>query len=217
VPALTRFIGLVAVFVVASGCDGVFRFDENLPTADAGGPLGPADASPFDDGPAADAPLALDAARVADAPAADLPTVSDLRPDRAPDLGVDRPFDLPPDEGGDSPLVGWTPDRCMGAGCNLECRANPSCSGACGATCHARCRNSTGCSLTTADDADLECREGATCAFVISGGSVRCREGARCSVRCLGACTLNCEDARCTLRCAADTALRTVTGTARCP
>jgi hypothetical protein len=214
--------GLVAL--AALGCNGVFRFDDVVPAEDAAPIPGPADAA-APAAAAADAPVAtpigpVDAAIVDTRPASELRPldVAQPRADGPVDVaarGDSRPADGPaaPPK---APLLGWTPRTCAGAGCELECRSNPQCSGSCGDTCHARCRNATNCSLMTAASADLECREGATCSFIMGGGTLRCRERADCTALCLGPCTVNCEDATCHLQCAADAAPRTVTGTARC-
>jgi hypothetical protein len=219
VPPLTRLLMLMAL-VAAFACDGVFHFDDDLPTVSTveGGapppPLDEPDASADSAGEPPDSGLPVDAPFAA----ADLRPAADVAPrlDRAPDL-VAQPNPVDSGEMPGAPLVGWNVNQCVNPGCNLECRDNPSCSGSCGATCLARCRNSTSCSLTTAANANLECRETSACDFVISGGTVRCREAAQCNVRCLGPCTVNCEDANCELQCAADAAPSTVTGTVGCP
>jgi hypothetical protein len=218
-----RSLGLLAV-VLAVACDGVFSFDRRvLPPPSV--PDAAAAAADMDGGaPEPDGPAAPDTS----AAPPDLPMDRLLPADRQVPVDVatpaDRGLDVRPDAASDppaapvlAPLIGWNPSNCAGAGCDLECRDTPSCSGACGATCHARCRNGTNCSLTATTAADLECREAATCAFVMSGGVLRCRESASCTVRCLGTCTLNCEDATCRLQCPADPAPRTVAGPARCP
>src|SRR3954462_14660545 len=174
--------GLVAL--AALGCNGVFRFDDVVPAPDAAPLPDPADAA----APAEDAPATTPIGPV-DAAIADARPASELGPPDVARPGPDGPVDLPanrdsrpadgPGAPPPAPLIGWTPSTCAGTGCELECRSNPQCSGACGDTCHARCRNATNCSLTTAASADLECREGATCAFVMAGGALRCREAAR--------------------------------------